>query len=134
VVRLPRGSLGVVAGAGCGHPFGVPALVRAGAWGVARAGSGVNQRHGRAAGGGGQTCGRSRAARVRACSGGIVDSGRGVFDSGPGGQGSRLPVAQRVEDAGEQVAGRGGLGDVARWGAAAGGPCNRRKGADDIPV
>jgi hypothetical protein len=45
--------------------------------GRSAAGSGINQRHGRPAGGGGQTCGRSRAARVRACSSGLLRAAAG---------------------------------------------------------
>jgi hypothetical protein len=56
-------------------PSGVPRCLAAGAWGVRRAGSGINQRRGRAARGGGQTCTRSRAARVRACSRGVPGGG-----------------------------------------------------------
>jgi hypothetical protein len=64
-------------------------------------------------GGGGQTCRRSRAARVRACSPGLGE------DAAGGGQRPDLPVAHRVEDAGEQLAGRRDLGDVLRFAAAA---------------
>jgi hypothetical protein len=46
-------------------PSGFPRWLAAGAWGVPRAGSGINHRRGRATFGGGQTCRRSRAARVR---------------------------------------------------------------------
>ena len=42
-----------------------------------------------------------------------------VFCRGAGGQAPGLPVAQRVEHAGEQLAGRSDLGDVACLGAAA---------------
>ena len=60
--------------------------------------------------GGGQTCGRSRAARVRACS-------PGLERAAAGGQGPDFPVAHRIEDAGKQLAGRRGLGND--WHAAA---------------
>jgi hypothetical protein len=108
----PRCSLVAGQAPGCGHPFGVPAVTGRGGMGRSAAGSGINQRRGRAARGGGQTCGRSRAARVRACSPGLLCVAAG--------QGPDLPVAQRVEDAGELLAGRDGLGDVAGLGAAAG--------------
>ena len=45
--------------------------------GLVRAGSGINQEHGHAAWGGGQTWGRSRAARGRACSPGLRALRRG---------------------------------------------------------
>jgi hypothetical protein len=80
--------------------------------GLVRAGSGINQEDGRRAGRG-QTRRRSRAARGRACSPGLVLCGGGV-------QRPYVPVAHRVEDVGEQLAGRGDLGDVARLDAAAG--------------
>jgi len=80
--------------------------------GLVRAGSGINQSGGRRAGRG-QTQKRSRAARGRACSPGLVLCGGGV-------QCPDVLVAHRVEDVGEQLAGRGDLGDVARLGAAAG--------------
>jgi hypothetical protein len=65
---------------GCGHPFGVAR----GDWprghGAVRVRAAGSVRGAAAPpGGGGQTCGRSRAARVRACS-------RGVCCRGPGGQ------------------------------------------------
>jgi hypothetical protein len=64
----PRCSLVAGQAPGCGHPFGVLAVAGRGGMGRSAAGIGINQRHGRAARGGGQTRGRSRAARVRACS------------------------------------------------------------------
>ena len=111
VAAGPMGSSG--AGApGCGHPSGWPAARRPRGMGLVRAGSGINQSTAARAGRG-QTWGRSRAARGRACSPCLVLCGGG-------GQGSDVPVAHRVEDVGEQLAGRGDLGDVARLGAAAG--------------
>jgi hypothetical protein len=96
-------------------PSGFPRFPAAGAWGGPRRAAGSIRAAAAPPGGGGQTCGRSRAARVRACSPGLGERAAG------GGQGPDLPVAHRVEDAGEQLAGRGGLGDVLRLLAAAGG-------------
>ena len=93
-------------------PSGVPGLPAAGAWGgFARRAAGSIRGAAAPPRGGGQTCTRSRAARVRACA-----------SCAPARAGERpdLPVAHGVEDAGEQLAGRGGLGDVARLVAAAG--------------
>ena len=94
--------------------------------GLVRAGSGINQMPRPRRRGGGQTRKRSRAARGRACSSGLVLRAGGV-------QCPDVPVAHRVEDVGEQLAGRGDLGDGACLGAAAGddglpGPADRGAG------
>ena len=97
--------------------------------GLVRAGSGINQEDGRRARWG-QTWGRSRAARGRACS-------PGLLLCGARGQRPDVPVAHRVEDVGEQLAGRGDLGDVARLDAAAGddgGPGLADRGAGRGPL
>ena len=89
VAAGPMGSSG--AGApGFGHP---PGGARPRGMGLVRAGSGTNQEDGRRAGRG-QTRRRSRAARGRACSRGLVLCGGGV-------QRPDVHVAHRVEDEGQ---------------------------------
>ena len=127
-LQLVAGSMGSSgAGApGCGHPSGWPAARGRGAWGWSARAAGSIRRPA-AARGGGRTRKRSRAARGRACSLCLLRGRGGV------GQGPDLPVAHRVEDVGEQLAGRGDLGDGACLGAAAGddglpGPADRGAG------
>src|SRR5271169_4059360 len=112
VAAGPMGSSG--AGApGCGHPSGWPAARGRGAWGWSARAAGSIRSTATPPGAGARHGGRSRTARGRACSPCLPLRGTG-------GQGSDVPVAHRVEDAGEQLAGRGDLGDVARLLAAAG--------------
>ncbi len=102
----PRCSLSVWASARLRSPLrGSRGWLAAGAWGVPRAGSGIHQRRGRAAGGGARPAG----GHALPCPGLLTPpSLRGCGWPGPW-----PALAHRVEDTGEQVAGRGGLG-VAR--------------------
>jgi hypothetical protein len=76
-VPAPRCSLVAGQAPGCGHPFGVPAVAGRGAWGGPRRAAGSIRGTAAPPGGGGQTCGRSRAARVRACSPGLLRAAAG---------------------------------------------------------
>jgi hypothetical protein len=126
-VRPIAGSSGAGSAAGCSHPFGCPGRGRAHGAGPRqkRRPGGVNQVGDRAALGvgrwgrhkGGLAPGRWPGGAVHAARAGTWAMGD-EFAGGPG-QAADLPVAQAVEDQGEQPAGGGDLGDVAGLLAAA---------------
>ena len=112
VAAGPMGSSG--AGApGCGHPSGWPAARGRGAWGWSARAAGSIRSTATPPGAGARQgaitrCPRPGLLTLASCS------------AGTGGQGPDVPVAHCVKDAGEQLAGRGDLGDVACLDAAAG--------------